>query len=141
MIYLTRKRGPRFIPLNEISQEMGTPPFLLARLMQSLVRAGLVQSMKGHHGGFRLLGDPGEIRAAAIVHAIMGPFKTFDCTETFGCGLNHSCNLVDLFVRAEEALQAVFQSVTLEQLAKMPSAVNGHSIHRVDLVLDRTTLQ
>jgi len=26
-------------------------------------------------------------------------------------------------------------------LAKMPSAVNGHSIHRVDLVLDRTTLQ
>lgn len=141
MVYLARNRGPRFIPLNEIAREMGTPPFLLARLMQRLVRAKLVQSMKGHHGGFRLLGDPSEMRAAAIVSAIMGPFKVFDCADTLHCGLNHSCNLIDLFERAEAALQVVFESVTLEELARVPSAINGHSSHHVSLVLERAALQ
>lgn len=141
MIYLARKRGPRFIPLNEIAREMGTPPFLLARLMQGLVRARLVQSMKGHHGGFRLLGDPSEIRVDAIVRAIMGPFKAFDCSNPGDCGLNDACNMIDLFARAEEALQRVFESVTLEQLARTPSAVNGHSTHHVNLVLESSTLQ
>ena len=104
---------------------MVTPPFLLARLFQSLVRANLVQSMKGHLVGFLLGLNPSEIRAAHIVRAIMGPFHAFDCTNDLACGLNHSCSLKDLFGRAEEALQRVFESFTLEQLARVPSNGNG----------------
>jgi hypothetical protein len=66
----------------------------------------------------------------------MGPFETIDCTDTQDCGLNHSCCLVDLFSRAEAALLGVYDSVTLEQLARLSLRRNGH--RRLDLVLERS---
>jgi len=117
MIYLARKRGPGFIPLNEIAREMRTPPFLLARIMQGLVRSNLILSMKGHHGGFRLQMDPADITAAEIVAAIDGPFRVFECNGIAECGLSDACSLVDLFACAENALREAFSSFTLERLA------------------------
>jgi Rrf2 family protein len=138
MIYLARNRGTRFITLNEIATEMRTPPFLLGRLMQNLVRGNLVLSMKGHHGGFRLLLDPSEITAADIVNLIDGPFMVFDCTGHAECGLNDACTLIDMFGRGEKALQEVFSSVTLEHLAHAIPAERIQNSNKIHLPLERT---
>jgi Rrf2 family protein len=126
MIHLARERGPRFVPLNEIASELGTPPFLLARLMQSLVRAQLVQSMKGHHGGFRLRHDPAAITAAAIVHAVVGPFKVQDPFDCLPLGPTGTGTLTAMFARAEAALEDILAAVTLAELARRVPVTGGH---------------
>ena len=117
MVYLARNRGVRLITLHEISNAMHTPPFLLGRIMQRLVRADLLVSMKGHHGGFRLHREPVDINVSDIVLAIDGPFQMFDCTGIAACGLSGDCTMLDMFTRAERALDEVLCSVTLHDLA------------------------
>jgi Rrf2 family protein len=117
MIYLARNRGSRHITLNEIAAAMHTPPFLLGRIMQRLVKGDLVFSMKGHHGGFRVARDPRGITVAEVIREIDGPFHMFDCTGTAECGLSGDCTMGDMFSRAEKALDDVLRSVTLEDLA------------------------
>jgi Rrf2 family protein len=131
MIYLARSGGTRFITLNEIAMQMRTPPFLLARLMQRLVHGQLVASLKGHHGGFQLLLEPRQITAGRIVNLIDGPFVMFDCTGQSECGLKDACCVVDMFARAERALQEVFASVTLEQLAHASPAWRSSGSNRL----------
>jgi Rrf2 family protein len=117
MIYLARNRGSRHITLNEIAAAMHTPPFLLGRIMQRLVKGDLVLSMKGHHGGFRVVRDPRSITVAEVVRQIDGPFHMFDCTGIEECGLAGECTMIDMFGRAEKALDEVLRGVTLEDLA------------------------
>jgi Rrf2 family protein len=117
MIYLARNRGSRHITLNEIAAAMHTPPFLLGRIMQRLVKGDLVLSMKGHHGGFRVSRDPRSITVAEVIREIDGPFHMFDCTGIAECGLSGDCTMVEMFNRAEKALDDVLRSVTLEDLA------------------------
>lgn len=137
MIYIARQSGTRFVPLNEIATEMKTPPFLLSRLMQHLVKAGLLLSMKGHHGGFRLIKGSGDVTAAEILRSIDGPFEAFDCTGIAACGLRGQCTLLGMFSRAERALDEVFSSVTLEDLAHLPHGQRLGATSRVRFDIDR----
>lgn len=126
MVYLARNRGVRLITLHEISSAMHTPPFLLGRIMQRLVRADLLVSMKGHHGGFRLHREPPDITVADMVLAIDGPFQMFDCTGIAACGLSGECTMIDMFTRAEQALDNVLRAVTLQDLAahtRLPASI------------------
>lgn len=117
MIYLARNSSSQFIPLTQIATEMRTPPFLLGRLMQRLVKGDVLQSMKGHHGGFRLTRDAATISAQDIVRLIDGPFTVFDCSGDAVCGLAGDCPLLGMMARAERALESVFSAVTLQSLA------------------------
>ncbi len=117
MVYLARNRGSHHITLNEIALAMHTPPFLLGRIMQRLVKGDLVLSMKGHHGGFRVARDPRGITVAEVIREIDGPFHMFDCTGIAECGLSGECTMVDMFSRAERALDEVLGAVSLEDLA------------------------
>jgi Rrf2 family protein len=122
MVYLARLDSPRFVPANEIANEMRTPPFLLSRILQHLVKGELLLSMKGHHGGFRLRKHPEQVCVLEIIHLIDGPFVVHDCAGKGDCGLSPDCNLRDVFATAEKNLADVFQSVTLAELARPRSS-------------------
>lgn len=129
MIYLARNPSSQYVALTKIATEMRTPPFLLGRLMQRLVKGDLLQSMKGHHGGFRLARDPATITAQDIVRLIDGPFTVFDCSGDAPCGLAGDCPLICMMERAERALGDVFASVTLQTLAHAPGTPAEVRIH------------
>ena len=122
MVYLARLDSPRYVPANEIANEMQTPPFLLSRILQHLVKSELLLSMKGHHGGFRLRKTPDEISVYEIIHLIDGPFVVHDCAGN--CGLSHDCNVKSVFAKAEKSLEEVFMNVTLSDLSQ-PEWNNG----------------
>jgi Rrf2 family protein len=117
MVYLARLDSPRYVPANEIANEMRTPPFLLSRILQHLVKGELLLSMKGHHGGFRLRKSPDQVSVLEIIHLIDGPFVVHDCAGKGDCGLSPDCDLRDVFATAEKNLEDVFQTVTLGALA------------------------
>lgn len=57
------------------------PPAYLNKQLQALARAGLVTSLPGPRGGFRLARPPGRITLWDVVAAIEGGGETFHCTE------------------------------------------------------------
>ena len=124
MVYLARLGSDRHVPANEIANEMHAPPFLLSRILQHLVKGDVLTSMKGHHGGFRLLKHPDQVSLFDIIQLIDGPFVMHDCTGV-DCGLNHDCNLRGVFSTAEGRLEDMFRSVTLAEVARPRTNPSG----------------
>ncbi|MHB0996687.1 MAG: RrF2 family transcriptional regulator [Elusimicrobiales bacterium] len=71
MVYL-KGRGERLSVLGEISSATRIPPAFLSKILQKLIKGGLVLSAKGKNGGFRLAGDPGSVSVYDIMRAVCG---------------------------------------------------------------------
>lgn len=56
--------------VSDISEMAKVPKGYLAKVMQSLVRAGLVSSQRGLNGGFQLRRAPGELTVLDVVNAV-----------------------------------------------------------------------
>ena len=56
-----------------IAKRQGMPLRVLEHVLTSLKRAGLIESTRGAHGGYRLRKSPAELSLAQIVEALDGP--------------------------------------------------------------------
>ena len=66
----------------------------LAKILQRLVKLGLVQSIRGPKGGFSLAKAGSEITLLDIFQAIEGPLEVADCLLSKPlCGGGHNCVL------------------------------------------------
>lgn len=63
----------------DLATSMGASENHLAKVMQRLVRAELVLSVKGPHGGFRLARDPGAVTFREAIEAVDGPLTGDFC--------------------------------------------------------------
>lgn len=63
----------RLVQSRELAEAIGASGNHLAKVMQRLVRAGLVRSVKGPAGGFGLARLPGDISFRAAIEAVDGP--------------------------------------------------------------------
>jgi Rrf2 family protein len=74
--------GPgRTLPASRLAEYHEVPPAYLAKHLQALSRAGLVESVPGPRGGYRLARNPAEMTVLDIVEAVEGNEPAFTCTE------------------------------------------------------------
>ncbi len=106
----------------QISTLTQVPAPYLSKLMQGLVRAGLVTSQRGLHGGFLLTKDPAQLTLWAVVEAV-DPIKRI--TE---CPLgikSHGSKLCLLHQRLDQAIattEELFRNTTIADVLTAPGA-------------------
>lgn len=90
-------------------------PYSFARSIQhELVQAGIIESLRGVHGGMRLKVDPAELTIRAIVEASQGPLVMNDCTAPGGdCARSSQCCYHPIWAGAQALLANYLDSVTL----------------------------
>jgi Rrf2 family protein len=69
------------LPASKLAEFHELPPAYLAKHLQSLASAGIVQAVPGRRGGYRLARPAAEISVLSIVQAIEGHAPAFRCTE------------------------------------------------------------
>ncbi len=116
MVYLADQTEPK---TNEaISVVTRVPTGYLAKVMQSLSRAKLVNSQRGQRGGFTLASPANEITVLKVVNAV-DPIRRFhECP----LGL-HGINLCPLHRSLDDAAQAIertFGDTTVADLINVP---------------------
>ena len=57
----------------DLAEMYGLPQEALAKLLQKLTKAGLLQSQQGTNGGYTLARDPRSISALDVIKALEGP--------------------------------------------------------------------
>ncbi len=67
---LLRRPGITHVALAEIARRQDVSQAYLEQLFVKLRRAGLVDSVRGPGGGYRLARDPAEIRVAEVLEAV-----------------------------------------------------------------------
>ncbi len=113
------------LPANALAEFHTLAPAYMAKHMQALARAGVVESIRGAGGGYRLARPPSEITLWDLVEAIEGEEPGFRCSEIRQQGpcvgpqsdFRRPCEINAVFGRAETAWRAELKSVSLADIA------------------------
>jgi Rrf2 family protein len=115
------------LPATRLAEYHDLPGPYLAKSLQSLTRAGIVESTTGRIGGYRLGRPATEISLLDIVQAIEGSETFFRCTEIRRRGPSRvaarayapTCGIAGAMWRAEQAWRDELRAVTVAQLAEL----------------------
>lgn len=123
MIYLASVAAGSIVPFREIARAMDVPQDFLAKILKTLVNGGLVQSVRGARGGYRIARPAREISFLDVIEAIEGPVRLNVCLSEAGkesCGLSPSCTMYSIWQQGQERMLEVYRSARLDHLAMKP---------------------
>jgi Rrf2 family protein len=105
----------------EIAELYDIPIELMAKVLQRLVRGGLLASQQGTRGGYQLGRVPTQISVADVIQAIDGPVTVTACsTEEGQCEQYAKCNVRDPLWRVRERILTALGECTIAELAADP---------------------
>src|SRR2546421_7195594 len=78
----------------DIADSYGIPLPLLAKILQKLTKSGILRSLPGTNGGYKLARDPKVISALEVIRAIDGPIILTACFTSHGeCDQSEKCTV------------------------------------------------
>ena len=102
----------------EIAEQYDIPIELMAKVLQRLVRSGLLQSTQGTRGGYTLSRAAASISVADVIQAIDGPMTVTACsTENNDCDQYGKCSIRDPLWQIRERIVAALGTVTIAEMA------------------------
>ena len=107
MVELARHHGDGPVSLNEVARIEGLPYRYLEQIAGSLRRAGLLESVRGAHGGYLLARVPTDISIGDILRAVEGSLMSVDCIGTDG-----SCCIREPVCATKAVYQIVFDRLS-----------------------------
>ena len=108
--------------VQQIAAATRVPTGYLAKVMQSLSRAGLVQSWRGAAGGFSLTHAPEEVSVLDVIN-VVEPVRRFpECPLGLPGHAGKLCPLHQQLDDAARQLEAAFRRQMLSDVAEVPRA-------------------
>ena len=116
--------GDQYVPTATLAGMTCVPPKYLAKVLQQLADANLIDGRRGAFGGYRLARPPHQIRLIDVIHCISPVQRITACP----LGLpNHGKDLCPLHRRLDAAAASVIEilnGVTLREIIDTPGSVN-----------------
>ena len=107
----------KFVPIREISGELGLSFHFLTKILQQLTGAGLLESYRGPNGGIALARAAAKISLLDVVKAIDGDALFESCVLGLAeCSGKHPCPLHETWGKQRAELAAVLEQSTLGAL-------------------------
>lgn len=102
----------------EIAESYNIPAALLAKVLQTLTRNALLQSVAGTNGGYKLTRGAASITALDVIRVIDGPVVLASCfTSQEPCGQSNKCTVREPLRRVHEAILDLLGKMTIKELA------------------------
>jgi Rrf2 family protein len=119
-----------------IAEAQAIPPRFLENILVQLKLAGVVESVRGKEGGYRLARPPEEVTVGHVLRAIEGSTEPVSCLGEKmqdNCPMRHDCVFLPMWERAHKAMLAVYDGTTYqdllnEDLARVQRRVPAYSI-------------
>lgn len=138
MIVLTTmaKEPERTQSVAEIVSLTGLTTPSVSKLLKRFVREGLVLSLRGAKGGYKLSRSPAEITTAQILQAIDGPIGVTECSAHPGsCHHEVNCQVRANWQMVSRAMLGALEQITLKQMTQPLVETLGLSVLRVPRVV------
>ncbi len=131
MLRLTKKSDYGLIALKHLAEHPDTPtqsakdmaglyriPLpLLAKVLQTLARSGLVVSHAGLHGGYSLARPATKITVLEVIRSIEGSMFIVSCTTAHGdCDLLNSCIVKEPLQKLNDTIRDFLAQVRISDL-------------------------
>jgi len=118
VLYLARDRD-QITSVGEIAERMNIPRSFLAKILQRLVREGIVESIRGVKGGFRLIRQPEEITLLEVFTAMQGVAPVNTCAiDKRRCRMNPACAVHAIWTEIRKDVERRLSSNKISTLAE-----------------------
>lgn len=117
LMYLARNRE-RFITIQDIAALHGVSKNHLTKVAHQLGLDGVVKTVRGRHGGLKLLLEPDKINIGQVIRSTEADFFMAECFDhkTNTCIYTASCALKNVLDEATAAYLQVLDELTLADL-------------------------
>ena len=102
-----------FVKIQDISKRQRIPNSYLEQILRNLRREGLLISVTGPNGGYRLSRESKEITIADIVMSIEDRLDSTECGGTADCLLGEKCLSHSLWSQLNEELESFLKNKSL----------------------------
>ncbi len=128
-------RGGGSASAKDVAYSFGIPPEALAKILQKLARAGLLQSQQGTNGGYRLARPAHTISAFEVIQAIDGPLFITSCITVRGeCGQSDRCNIREPLRKVNESIEAVLKRIKISHMREEPEEASAPVAKAAELI-------
>ena len=130
LIFLGLNRD-RLVTIQDIADLHGISKNHLMKVVHQLGVSGMVETVRGRHGGLRLGREPADINIGEVVRYTETDFYMAECfnPDNVGCAYSATCTLKGVLGAATAAYLQVLDGVTLADMLVnvTPQAMPGHS--------------
>ena len=121
---LNDSEKPRMI--RDISESQHISEKYISRLIIELRKAGMVKSIRGSKGGYRISREPKEITLLDVVEVMEGPVSIVDCVSARDCCPRiASCVTREIWTELNSQIREALQKITLQEIIDRYRAKNG----------------
>lgn len=117
---VTLARSDERMAVSDLAAAAKVPPAFLAKLLRELSRTGVVEGVKGHHGGFRL----GRPASKIVVNDVLAPLVAEDSATVSPCAMgdracdaSEPCALHHRWALATAGVRMLVSTVTIADIA------------------------
>jgi len=119
MLSLVAATPNKPVGVQQLAERQEVSPTYLSKVLTKLVKAGMIESISGANGGYKLKQNWEEISFLDIIHAIEGTASLFDCDLDHGS----ECLIQKEMVLAEEKMEEHLRNQKMSELAKKMTMV------------------
>jgi len=106
------------VSARELAESYDIPGELLAKVLQKLVRAHLLDSHQGIRGGYGLARPAASMTVADVIQAVDGPLTVTACSEADqSCDQYAKCNIRDPLWRIKDRIVSALAATSVAELA------------------------
>ena len=115
---LAENRSDAYIPLKDIVQRQQISQKYLENIMTSLSKAGLVDSVHGKGGGYRLNRAPADYTLGEVLRLTESNLAPVACLspEAKPCDKACECNMLPIWTKLDLLINEYLDSITLDDL-------------------------
>lgn len=119
VLHLAERHPAPVVSKQEICEAEGITPAFLTKILQPLIRGGIVRSKRGVAGGFALAVSPERLTLLDVMKASEEPMTLNLCLiDADSCDRNCTCPIHDLWAQAREKIEEVFSRRSVADLAR-----------------------
>jgi Rrf2 family protein len=117
--YLAEQAASGAQSAKDIAEAYHIPPQLLAKILQTLAKAGLLVSHAGTNGGYSLARSASEITAFEVIRAIDGPLFITSCITIHGtCDLAGHCTIKEPLRKVNDSIKDLLSGIKIGDLVE-----------------------
>lgn len=112
------KSDDQVVTARMLSEASHVPMPTVGKVMKSLARAGIVESLRGKKGGYKLARPASRITVAELIAALEGPVAMTECSlgTACECDIELRCPVRTNWKRINEVVRQALDSVSLQDL-------------------------
>jgi Rrf2 family protein len=115
--YLAEQAASGAQSAKDIAEAYHIPPQLLAKILQTLAKSGLLVSHAGTNGGYSLARPATAITAFEVIRAIDGPLFITSCITIHGtCDLAGHCTIKEPLRKVNDSIKDLLNGITIGDL-------------------------